>query len=416
MKAGILFILLVMAGAAFATNCEADVIDVYVDVSVKEHLSPGVFVPVKTESISLYEHIEVFNHTRIYLVGFDSSDLCSASCLDERPTEFNANFVVTREESGDYEVVEVFNMKEGGESPTIITEGYNISFTTSGYWSKLSCDLIEDVSFEYCLDGTRKRKCSYTRPYRCIDDSNDNLVLKYEPDLCGTPSWISYADGCSEGEISYCESETNSVMRKTCEDNVWVHVLVDECGKAKCLFNATSAYCSEVSQNTCLDGTLKGGCSLNQPYYCNDKAELIRSAKICGCPDNAYYDPITLSCIYESCIDGTPVGDCSSSYYCNADGELTEKASVCGCPEGYLVQNESCVEEESTENETVILPPPVMNETSNETQNETVTDPVTPESQETVEKTEEQMISLEIALAGVFIVIVLFSAYLFFRH
>lgn len=415
MRAGILFILLLLGSAAFAASCEADVIDVYVDISVKEHLGDDVFVPVKSESISLYEHLELFNYTRIYLVGFDSSDMCSATCLDERPTEFTANFVVTKEYAGDYEVVEVFGLKEGDESLTILTEDHNISFTASGYWSKLSCDLIEDSSFEYCLDGTRKRKCSYTRPYRCIDDSSDDLVLRYQPDICGKPSWVTYSEGCSEGEITYCDSETNSVMRKTCEDSNWVHVKIDECGKAKCLFNATYAYCSDVPQNTCLDGTLKGGCSKNKPYYCNDKAELIKSPKICGCPSNADYDPITLSCVYDSCVDGTPIGNCSLSYYCDSDGELVEKASTCGCPEGYLVQNDSCVQEEPEENETVIIPEPVMNETVNET-NDTEAKPVTVESSKTVEKEEGQTVPLEWALAGIFLVIVLFTAYIFFKH
>lgn len=415
MRAGALFILILLANLGFAASCEADVIDVYADISVKEHLGGDVFVPVKSESLSLYEYAEVFNYTRIYLVGFDSSDMCSPTCMDERPTEFTANFVVTKEYAGDFEVVEVFNMKEGDESITIMSEGRSISFTASGFWSKLSCDLIEDESFEYCADGTRKRKCSYTRPYRCIEDSTDDLVLRYQPDICGKPSWITYAEGCAEGEISYCDSATNSVYRKTCEDSKWVHVLVDECGKAKCLFNATYAYCSDVPQNTCLDGTLKGGCSKNKPYYCNEKAELIKSPKICGCPDNADYDPITLSCHYDSCVDGTPVGNCSLSYYCNSDGELMEKASLCGCPEGYSVQNDSCVEEEIEENETEVLPPPpVVNDTVNET-NDTESKPVTVESS-TTKKDESNMIPLEWALAGIFLVIVLFTAYIFFRH
>jgi hypothetical protein len=415
MRAGALFILILLANLGFAASCEADVIDVYVDISVKEYLGDDVFVPVTTESLALYEHAEIFNYTRIYLVGFDSSDMCSPTCMDERPTSFTANFVVTKEYGGDYEVVEVFGMDEGEESFSIKTEDHNISFSASGFWSKLSCDLVSDESFEYCADGTRKRKCSYTRPYRCIEDSSDDLVLKYQPDICGKPNWITYSEGCAEGEISYCDSETNSVYRKTCEDNKWVHVLMDDCGKAKCMFNATNAYCSDIPMNSCSDGTLKGGCSTNKPYYCNEKAELIKSPKICGCPENADYDPITLSCDYDSCVDGTLVGNCSLSYYCNSEGELVEDASTCGCQEGYTVQNDSCVKDEE-ENETVVLPPPPVNDTVNESVNDTESEPVTVESSTTKDNGDDGTIPIEWALAGIFLVIVLFTAYIFFKH
>jgi hypothetical protein len=415
MRAGYLFILMLVAGA-FAASCEADVVDVYVDLSVREYHGDGIFVPVKSESLSLYQYLPLFNHTRIYLAGFDSSDMCSPTCLDERPTDFTANIVVVSEYGGTYKVTELFGLDEDEESASLMSEGHNISIIASGFWSKLSCDEIEDEDFEYCLDGTRKKKCSYTAPYRCIEDNSD-LVLEYQPGFCGKPNWLVYSEGCAYGEISYCDTGTNSVMRKTCEDTKWVNVFVEDCGDSKCMFNATYAYCAGPSPNTCTDGTLKGGCSINKPFYCNEKAQLIRSPKICGCPDSADYDPITLSCIYRECVDGTPVGNCSVSYYCDEQGELVQKSSVCGCPEGYLAENDSCVKEPG--NESVVLPPvnETINDTSNSTaENGTPSKPVTVESSTTKDKGEGDTIPLEWALAGIFLVIVLFVAYIFFKH
>ncbi len=334
--------------------------------------------------------------------------------MDERPTEFTANFVVVSEYGGNYKVTEVFGLQENEESFSLLSEDQNFTFIAADFWSKLSCDEFEDENFEYCLDGTRKRKCSYTEPYRCIDNAIDDLALEYQPGFCGKPDWLLYSEECAYGEISYCDSQTNYVMRKTCEDNQWVTVFVEDCEDSKCLFNATYAYCAGPSSNTCTDGTIKGGCSNNKPYYCNDKAVLIKSPKICGCPAYADYDPITLSCVYNKCVDGTDVGNCSGAFYCGQDGELVEKASVCGCSEGYLVQNDTCVKE--PENETVVPPPPpVVNDTVNES-NETVPEPVTVESSKTVDKEDVDSIPVEWALAGIFLVIVLFTAYIFFKH
>jgi hypothetical protein len=413
MRAGILFIL-ILASAAFATSCEADVIDAYVDISVREYSGGGIFTSIKTDSLSLYEYSPLFNHTRIYLAGIDSSDMCSASCKDERPSEFTANFVVITEYGGSYEVVEVFDMIEGEESQTITSEGREFSFITSDFWSKLSCDEYEDEEYDYCSDGTRKRKCSYTRPYRCVENEDDDLELEFQPGFCGEPNWLEYSEECAYGEIYFCDASTNSVMRKSCEGTEWLTVFVEDCGDAQCMFNATFASCSPLVSNSCSDGTIRGGCSVNKPYYCNEDAILIESPKICGCPEGSTYEPATFSCLYTQCSDGTPVGQCSGYQYCNDNAQLIGNPAVCGCPEGYLLQNNSCIQEQQPEvNETV---------SANETQNETVNVTPSEEPSRVVDVTppkppapKDEGIPLGLIFGAILVIMVAVLAYAFFR-
>ncbi|PKP54492.1 MAG: hypothetical protein CVT90_00995, partial [Candidatus Altiarchaeales archaeon HGW-Altiarchaeales-3] len=88
--------------------------------------------------------------------------------------------------------------------------------------------------------------------------------------------------------------------------------------------------------NTCSDGTPYGQCSTTKPGYC-DNGTLIDNCSLCGCDVGQECNVTSGQCYISpsTCSDGTPYGQCSTTKpgYCD-NGTLIDNCSLCGCDAG----------------------------------------------------------------------------------
>lgn len=130
-----------------------------------------------------------------------------------------------------------------------------------------------------------------------------------------------------------------------CDDGNWI----DNCSYCNCPNNYEclgNGSCSEI-QMTCDGVTPYGGCSNNQPLYCNYEGNFVNNCSFCGC--TAGYECTTSEyCILSptECSDGTPYGECSvddNPKYCD-NGQLVDRCDMCPCEAGVCQTDGSCYE------------------------------------------------------------------------
>ena len=213
-------------------------------------------------------------------------------------------------------------------------------------------------SADSCIDGTFPGACSSSRPLYC-----DNGLLEARAGFCGCPAgWkesltspgqcvqISGAGACEDGTLfDACSAGSKPLL---CSGGL----LVERAGVCGCPsgFSAQGDSCacsSSLCSQACSDGTGRGACSLNAPFYCSSAGDLVEKASACGCPDGFHIDLANADkCVKTSvasgvCVDGTLPGACSISskpLYCFG-GQLIERSAQCGCPANFVVQGDACV-------------------------------------------------------------------------
>jgi len=157
-----------------------------------------------------------------------------------------------------------------------------------------------------CKDGTPYGKCSITKPFYC-----DNGTLIQDCNTCNCPGTLT----CNSSATQQCEAGEDPT------------------------------YYGGGSQHNCVDGTLKGDCSLKYPtkqcyislYKQDYISRLTDSEKCCqatGGVWNSDYNACGIEGATE-CSDGTKVGNCSAynePKYCDFSGILVDDCTFCGCP------------------------------------------------------------------------------------
>jgi hypothetical protein len=155
-----------------------------------------------------------------------------------------------------------------------------------------------------CSDGTLVGRCSITKPKYC--DGSETLIDDCQ--TCGCPiSYNCQDDGMCVGEIICTDSDgglnyyiqgTASVGPVSATDICISQILkesactIDEEGfhqiyvkDYNCPFGCKNGACVREGEGiTCLDGTLIGQCSTTKPKYCDGSETLIDDCQACGCP------------------------------------------------------------------------------------------------------------------------------------
>ena len=176
-----------------------------------------------------------------------------------------------------------------------------------------------------CSDGTPVGSCSAAKPGYC----NPSQVLEPNPILCGCPAGtLLHGDSC----ISQCSDGTSfercsRTKPKFCNQ---YGQLVDKASLCGC--PELSVRSGEACVPACSDGTLPNQCSATQPNYCTESLTLTPDPERCGCPSGTVLQDG--QCRAAKCIDGTPVGNCSSNMlpmYCGETLTLVRNPRVCGC-------------------------------------------------------------------------------------
>ncbi len=198
-----------------------------------------------------------------------------------------------------------------------------------------------------CADGTPVNSCSSAKPNFCTASQ----ALEPNPPLCGCPAGaILQNDSC----VSQCQDGTSlercsRTKPKFCNQ---YGQLVDKASMCGC--PELSVRSGEICAPACPDGTLPGGCSETKPNYCSESLTLVSNPSECGCPDGQVFQDGR--CKAAKCIDGTPVGSCSSSMlpmYCGESLTLVRNPRVCGCLDTEILSEDSsqCLNPSSMEYE-----------------------------------------------------------------
>ncbi len=375
MKTHVLFaimLLLVMQPVFSADACIPKVNSIYVELTVRDYGTGDGYVELPTRVLELYDYIRLYDDSRIYFSGYDGTRLCSPSCSRAYPERFTANFVVVQETGGNLIESSIISLEEGSVSKRLTSEGKSFELVARNYDSITSCSEADHDA--YCADGTEYMHCSVNRPYRCVRGGTGEYVLQYDGLVCGGSLFESTDELCVEDESRYfCDSYRNAVGKRTCVNGQWTTQIIQDCDALDsiCVTSEGPAHCLSLNEKpACIDGTIRGACSPDPPFYCNDRGVLIESPKICGCPEeDMRYEPVLGACIYTVCEDGTPAEECSeaSAMYCSPQYGLIYYPEKCGCPENYVKYGDLCISSGSTEpgvkqpeEQTVAPPAPVQ--------------------------------------------------------
>jgi hypothetical protein len=374
-----LLVLWILMGVSFATDCLPSVQNIYVKITVRDYGTGEGYKELPSQQLDLKtKYSKIYNHTYIYIDGYNVSNLCSGSCRIVDSGKFTIELHIINEIGGSFGSANSGIIQENDVSKKFVSEGRHFSIQATEFEAIASCDEFnpEDYEGAYCSDYTEYKYCSETQyPYSCQRNFNANAnILAYEYDLTYDTACLKNAfdityyacvSGAEKNVI--CGNYNQAIVKPMCIDGNWIYRTIETCQEGVMCSTRSGNPSCDVAVTTvpdkCSDGTPKGACTNSPPLYCNDVGILINSPKICGCPQTARYEPTTNTCLYLRCSDETAVGDCSFQlpYYCSENGVLIQKASICGCPEGYLAANDTCT----------LIPHPATNQTTPPQENQT---------------------------------------------
>jgi hypothetical protein len=93
----VLLTLFLVASASSFADCGVHVNDMEVTVQIRDYGTGEGYVTLPVKTLRLYDYMELYNHTRIYFAGYNSSGMCSDNCGTGYTNGFNAYLVMVGE-------------------------------------------------------------------------------------------------------------------------------------------------------------------------------------------------------------------------------------------------------------------------------------------------------------------------------